>query len=199
MRSFMFFATLVACNTTPEPSAADLGELLASNADLDGNGEDDASQTTIVARHETWGGVLFVRPGPILPGGIAEGQALELRGDGCNAYSSSGTCWEDGFLPMSPIYDDSDSLAWYGVGGMRDGNYEITCAAETAELGTLDGWCLPGENASATDDHELGVYVRDGSEGCWRDSAHWVFRVTADWVDALGYSFAPRDTSCPEE
>ena len=158
MRSFMFFATLVACNTTPEPNAADLGELLASNADLDGNGEDDASQTTIVARHETWGGVLFVRPGPILPGGIAEGQALELRGDGCNAYSSSGTCWEDGFLPMSPIYDDSDSLAWYGVGGMRD-----------------------------------------GSEGCWRDSAHWVFRVTADWVDALGYSFAPRDTSCPEE
>lgn len=195
----------LACNTAsmPEamkPTAADLGAILDANDDLDGNGYSDSEQTTIVAKTELYGAVQFIRPGPQLPGGIADGQPLELRGAGCNEYTSDPNCWMEGFMAYSPIYDaDSGALQWYGVGGLRDGDYEGVCANEDAELGTLNGWCLPGEGATAADDHELVVHVVDGSEGCYRDAYHWAFSVRSDWVESLGYSFAPRDESCPEE
>ncbi len=182
-----------------EADADDLGSLLEADSDLDGNGFDDVEQTTIAAATEMYGAVMFVRPGPILPGGIADGQPLEIRGDGCNAYTDDSNCWSEGFMGMSPIYDsETGALAWYAVGGLREGNYELTCAREDAQLGTLNGWCLPGEGQTASDVHDLVVYVRDGQEGCYRDSAHWVFRVTTDWVEPLGYSIAPRDESCLE-
>lgn len=103
-------------------------------------------------------------------------------------------------MAFSPIYDgDSGALEWYGVGGLREGRYEVTCAFEDAAFLTLDGWCLPGEGETAADVHELTVPVTDGSEGCWRPSQHWAFEVQNDWVSPIGSSFAPRDESCPEE
>lgn len=178
-------------------SSSDLSAAIASENDFDSNGVDDLSQSFVIGGSEQLGAVFFVKPGAKLPDGASANQALGLRGFGNGQYSSSTNGWESNFMSMVPVYDSTGALVWYGVAGLRPGVYEVTCATDTAELGTLDGWCLLGEAMAVGDERGEIITVTDGDATCPRQSQHAAFEVWSDYiVTELGYRISDPDPTC---
>lgn len=189
---------LAACGDA-EPrdvTGEELSDFVTYETDIDGNDIDDLEQSMVIGGSEEFGAVFFVESGPKLPGGTASGQKLNLVGFGGGEYSSVENNWADPFIGMSEVLLDGE-LAWYGVGGLRPGVYEVSCATESAELGTLDDWCLLGEDMAEGDEREFLITVTDGDETCPRQSVHAGFQVWEDYtVTALGYRISDPDPTC---
>lgn len=194
MRSFKFLVSvslvlLVGCGVNVAPmdgdhaSSNDLSTAISEVEDFDANGVLDLEQSFVIGGTEKYGAVFFVKPGPKLPDGSSANQALGLRGYGSGQYSSETDGWESNFMSMVPVYsNDTGELVWYGVAGLRPGVYEISCATDDADLGSLDGWCLLGEAMAPGDEREELITVTDGDATCPRESVHAAFQVWSDYI-----------------
>lgn len=194
----LFF--LLACNNLGKSpmTGDDLSGLASVNVDIDGNGVQDVGNQSFVAGPLDGNAVLFIEPGPKLPNGSAAGQTLESLGYGSGMYSSEENGWVDGWFSFTDVSVNGE-FTWVGIGGIRPGAYEMTCAEPGAELYALDGHCLPEMGMKEGDDRRFLIHVTDGDETCPRESYHFGFEVWEDGVvTPLNDSIAPRDESCPD-
>jgi hypothetical protein len=205
VRSFVFLllaTTLAACgtiqpNATVGVSADDLSDFASYEADIDGNGVVDIGNQSFVAGPLDGNAALLIEPGPKLPNGTAAGQSLESKGFGSGLYSDTENGWIDGWFTFTDVSVDGE-FTWIGIGGIRPGAYEMTCASPDAELYSLDGWCLPEMGMKAGDDRRYLIHVTDGTADCPRQSYHFGFEVWEDGtVTPLNGRISPVDETCP--